>query len=229
MQGKFRFSLDGADATARRFADINRQLHELPGNAGRSVGTLGRRVTAIEEEFQSLASGSNQADAKETDVVVSPSHGGTGVRNTFDNPLSLAPGKPVYCLHDGTLGADCSTVHSVTGIGDADMFISLGALRQVKWRVYRYKDDLNQRLDDAQPIVGLLAEELDDAGLGSFCEYDMDGVPTGVDYSRLSIAALRLAQEAMDEVDGLKDSVAKLSSEIDKMEETYVRKSTVGE
>ena len=217
MQSKFKFSLDGVDATARQFAEVRRQLAELPAGVGKSVSRLGERVSDVEKDFESLVTVQGQADAGDSNAVVVPAHGGTGVRNAYDNPLSLNPRKSVYCLYDGTLGSDCSSVCSVADVGDADEFVSVGALRQVKWRVYWLKDDLNLKLDDAQPVVGLLAEDLDDAGLGFFCEYDGDGNPTGVDYSRLGIAALRLAQQAMDEVDGLKEEVARLSSVVGKM------------
>lgn len=217
MQGKFRFSLDGVDATARQFAEVRRQLQELSASVGKSVSRLSGRVADVENDFESLTTKQSQADAGETNAVVVPAHGGTGVRNAFDNPLSLNPRKPVYCFYDGTLGTDCSLACSVANVGDADEFIPVDALRQVEWRVYRLKDDLNLKLDDAQPVVGLLAEDLDDAGLGFFCEYDADGNLTGVDYPRLSVAALRLAQEAMNEVDELKAEVSRLSSVIGKM------------
>lgn len=229
MQGKFRFSLDGVDATARQFAEVRRQLRELPASVGKSVSRLGGRVDAVERDFESLTSDQNESDVDNANAVVVPAHGGTGVRNVYDNPLSLYPRKPVYCLYDGTLGGDCSSAYSVVAASDADGFVPVDALRRVKWKVWFLKDDLNLRLDDAQPIVGLLAEDLDDAGLGFFCEYDGDDVPIGVDYSRLSVAALRLAQEALDEVDGLREDVKRLSGEIDRMKETYVKKSTVGE
>lgn len=217
MQGKFRFSLDGVDATARQFADVRRWLGEFPASVGKSVSRLGDRVSDVEKDFRSLVTGSSQADAGGTNEVVVPAHGGTGVRNVYDSPLSLTPRKPVYCLYDGTLGVDCSSTCSVSDVSDADDFIPLDALRRMKWRVYWLKDDLNLKLDDSQPVVGLLAEDLDDAGLGFFCEYDDDGVPVGVDYPKLSVAALRLAQQAMDEVDGLRAEVARLSSVVGKM------------
>lgn len=216
MQSKFRFSLDGVDATARQFEEVRRQLRELPASVGKSVSRLGERVSGIEHDFESLTTEQNQADAGEANVVV-PAHGGTGVRNAFDNPLSLNPRKTVYCLYDGTLGSDCSSTCSVTNVRDADEFVPVDALRQVKWRVYWLEDDLNLKLDDAQPAIGLIAEDLDGAGLGFFCEYDGDGNPTGIDYPKLSVAALRLAQQAMDEVDGLRDEVARLSSLVGKM------------
>lgn len=217
MQSKFRFSLDGVDATARQFAEVRRQLRELPASVGRSVGRLGDRVAAVEGGFNSLVSESGQADVGETDMVVVPSHGGTGVRNVYDKPLSSGSRKPVYCLRDGLLGTDCSSKSSVTDVGDADELIPVDAFRRVKWKVYFLDDDLNLKLDDAQPVVGLLAEDLDDAGLGFFCEYDDDGNPVGVDYPRLSVAALRLVQRVMDEVDELSVEVARLSSVVGKM------------
>lgn len=229
MQGKFRFSLDGVDATARQFAEVRRQLGELPASVGKSVNRLGERVSDVEKDFESLVTVGGQVDVGESNAVVVPTHGGTGVRNVFDSPLSLTPRKPVYALYDGTLGSDCSSKYSAVNVCDADEFVPVDALRQVKWRVYWLKDDLNLKLDDAQPMVGLLAEDLDDVGLGFFCEYDEDGTPTGVDYPRLSVAGLRLAQQALDEVDELREDVKRLSGEIDRMKETYVKKSTVGE
>ena len=217
MQSKFRFSLDGVDATARQFVEVRRQLRELPASFGKSVSRLGERVDDVEKDFESLTTEQNQADAGEANAVVVPAHGGTGVRNVSDRPLSSTPRKPVYCLYDGTLGIDCSSASSVEDASDADEFISLNDLRRVKWKVYFLKDDLNLKLDDAQPVVGLLAEDLDDAGLGFFCEYDADGNPTGVDYPRLSVAALRLVQQEMDKVDELRDEVARLSSVVGKM------------
>lgn len=217
MQGKFKFSLDGVDATARQFAEVRRQLQELPASVGRSVSRLDERVSGVEQDFESLITDQSQADAGESNAVVVPAHGGTGVRNVYENQLPSTPRKPVYCLHDGTLGVDCSSAGSVVNSSDADEFITVDALRQVKWRVYMFKDDLNLKLDDAQPTVGLVAEELDDAGLGFFCEYDDEGNSTGVDYPKLSVAALRLAQQSMDEVDELRTEVARLSSLVGKM------------
>lgn len=217
MQSKFKFSLEGTDATARQFKEVYRKLRESRASVGESVSRLSGRVTDVERDFESLTINQSQADDREGDAVVVPAHGGTGVRNVYDNPLSLTPRRPVYCLDDGTLGSDCSSVFSVVDSGDADEFIPVDALRRVKWRVYRMKDGLNLKLDDAQPVVGLLAEDLDDAGLGFFCEYDGGGNVTGVDYSKLSVAALRLAQQAMDEVDELRNEVARLSSLVGKM------------
>lgn len=217
MQGKFRFSLDGVDATARQFAEIRRQLTDLQASVGKSVSRLGERVSGVEKDFESLTTEHGQAGVGKSNAVVVPAHGGTGVRNVSENQLPLTPRRAVYCVYDGTLGVDCSSEGSVVEAGDADEFVPVDALRQVKWRVYWLKDDLNLKLDDAQPVVGLLAEDLDGAGLGFFCEYDGEGNPTGVDYTKLSVAALRLAQQVMSEVDELRAEVSRLSSLVGKM------------
>lgn len=218
MQSKFKFSLDGPDATARQFKEIRRALRELPANVGAALSRLGERVSSVEAGFDALTSDQNQADASGAVAVVVPSYGGTGVRNVADNPLSTTPRKPVYCGYDGRLGVDCSGLRSVTDVRDADDFVSVDGLRRVRWRLYLLLDDVNLKLDDAQPVIGLIAEDLEAAGLGFFCEYDDEGNLTGVDYVKLSVAVLRLAQEAMDEVDELKALVGGLASRVDKME-----------
>lgn len=224
MQSKFKFSLDGVDATARQFSEIRRRLQELPGEVSERLRSIGSRVSGVEGMVESLADGQNPADAGGSDLVVASSHGGTGVRNVYDTPLLMSPRKTVYCRDDGMLGVDCSSSAEAIDVRDADGFIPLDILRRVKWRVYLLKGDVNLKLDDAQPVVGLVADELDDAGLGFFCEYDEEDNPVGVDYARLSVAALRLAQAAMEEVDGLKASIRDLSSRIGRME-----KASVGE
>lgn len=225
MSSKFKFSLDGVDATARQFSEIRRRLQELSGEVGERLRLIGARVSDVEGMVESLADGRDPADVGGSDPVRVPSYGGTGVRNVYDTPFLTCPRKTVYCRHDGVLGVDCSSSAETANVRDADGFVPLDALRRVKWRMYFLKDDVNLRLDDAQPVVGLVADDLDEAGLGFFCEYDGEGNPVGVDYARLSVAALRLAQEAMDEVDGLKASIRDLSSRIGKMGEASSKSS----
>lgn len=225
LQGKFRFSLDGVDATARQFGDLRRQLRELPASVEASIRRVKERVAAVESDFESLVSDQGQVDDRDAVAIVTPAHGGTNVQNVYDNPISVTPRKQVYCGYDGTLGVDCSGLGSVMNVRDADEFVPVDSLRHVGWRVFLLKDDVNLKLDDAQPVIGLVADELESAGLGFFCEYDEEGEPVGVDYARLSVAALRLAQEAMDEVDGLRESVRVLSSRLDRMGETCTGRS----
>ena len=54
MTSKFKFSLDSADATARQFSDIKRQLQELPPSIVNSVKPMVDQITKMYEEVQTL-------------------------------------------------------------------------------------------------------------------------------------------------------------------------------
>lgn len=236
MQSKFKFSLDGADATARQFAELKRQMRELPPSIVNSVKPMVDQITVMYGEIQSLAGNldrrvqesidrdsytKSEIDAKAQAWnwgVLSPARGGTGSVNAYENLFTVGPWRAAWVLSDGTVGTAQSVRAVKSNICDADEFIPVDALRRVKWRVFTMKDDENLHLDDAQPMVGMIADDLDEAGLGFFCEYDEDGSLVGINYPMLGVAALRLAQQAMDEVDGLRAEMAGGSSGEDRMD-----------
>lgn len=242
MPSKFKFSLDSADATARQFADIKRQLQELPPSIVNSVKpmvdqitTMVDQITAMVKQVQTLTNNLDQRvqesiarnsyTRSEIDVktqtwnwgVLAPNRGGTGISNAYNNVFTVGPWRAVWVLSDGTMGTSQSIRAVKTDIVDADDYIPVDALRKVKWCIYRMKDDKNLNLDDAQPMVGMIADDLDENGLGFFCEYDEDGNLTGINYPMLGVAALRLAQMVADEVDALKAKVETLSNGKDKI------------
>lgn len=235
MSSKFKFSLDSADATSRQFSDIKRQLQELPPSIVNSVKPMVDQITEMYEEVQTLTNNLDQRVQEsitrnsytraEIDVktqtwnwdVLAPNRGGTGITNAYNNVFASGSWRAVWVLSDGTMGTAQSIRAVKTDIVDADDYIPVDALRKVKWRVYRMKDDKNQNLDDAQPLVGMIADDLDENGLGFFCEYDEDGTLVGINYPMLGVAALRLAQQVADELDALKAKVDALSTDKDKM------------
>lgn len=235
MPSKFKFSLDSADATARQFSDIKRQLQELPPSIVNSVKPMVDQITAMYKEVQTLTNNLDQRvqesitrnsyTRSEIDVktqtwnweVLAPNRGGTGIANAYNNVFTVGPWRAVWVLSDGTMGTSQSIRAVKTDIVDADDYIPVDALRKVKWCIYRMKDDKNLNLDDAQPMVGMIADDMEENGLGFFCEYDEDGNLTGINYPMLGVAALRLAQQVADEVDTLKAKVDELSSSADKM------------
>lgn len=235
MPSKFKFSLDSTDATARQFSDIKRQLQELPPSIVNSVKPMVDQITAMYEEVQTLTNNLDQRvqesiarnsytrseiDAKTQEWnwgVLTPNRGGTGTANAYNNLFTSGQWRAAWILSNGTMGTAQSIRAVKTDIVDADNYIPVDALRKVKWCVYRMKDDKNQHLDDAQPLVGMIADDLDENGLGFFCEYDEDGTLVGINYPMLGVAALRLAQQVADDLDALKAKVDELSSTTDKM------------
>lgn len=235
MPSKFKFSLDSADATARQFADIKRQLQELPPSIVNSVKPMVDQITAMYEEVQTLTNNLDQRvqesiarnsytrseiDAKTQEWnwgVLTPNRGGTGTGNAYNNLFTSGQWRAAWILSNGTMGTAQSIRAVKTDIVDADNYIPVDALRKVKWCVYRMKDDKNLNLDDAQPRVGMIADDMDENGLGFFCEYNDDGTLMGINYPMLGVAALRLAQQVADELDALKAKVETLSTSEDKM------------
>lgn len=245
MQSKFKFSLDGADATARQFAELKRQMQELSPSIVNSVKPMVEQITAMYQEIQTLTGNLDQRVQESIDRnsytkseidakaqawnwgVLSPDRGGTGTVNAYENLFTVGPWRAAWVLHDGTVGTAQSIREAKTNICDADEFISVDALRRVKWQVFTMKDDENQHLDDAQPMVGMIADDLDAVGLGFFCEYDDVGNLVGINYPMLGVAALRLAQQAMDEVDRLKSEIAGGSPGEDRMDVSTSRELIV--
>ena len=235
MPSKFKFSLDSADATARQFADIKRQLQELPPSIVNSVKPMLDQITQMVKEVQTLTNNLDQRvqesitrnsytrseiDSKTQEWnwgVLTPNRGGTGTANAYNNLFTSGPWRAAWILSDGTMGTAQSIRAVKTDIVDADDYIPVDALRKVKWCIYRMKDDKNLNLDDAQPRVGMIADDMDENGLGFFCEYNDDGTLMGINYPMLGVAALRLAQQVADELDALKAKVDELSSNPDKM------------
>mgnify|MGYP000366170191 FL=1 len=235
MPSKFKFSLDSADATARQFADIKRQLQELPPSIVNSVKPMVDQITAMYEEVQTLTNNLDQRvqesitrnsytrseiDAKTQEWnwgVLTPNRGGTGTANAYNNLFTSGQWRAAWILSNGIMGTSQSIRAVKTDIVDADDYIPVDALRKVKWCVYRMKDDKNQHLDDAQPLVGMIADDLDENGLGFFCEYDEDGTLVGINYPMLGVAALRLAQQVADDLDAFKAKAEALSTNEDKI------------
>lgn len=143
--------------------------------------------------------------------VLAPGNGGTGIANAYSNLFTVGPWRAVWVLSDGTMGTSQSSRTVKTDITDADEFINVNDLRRVKWCVYRFIEDMNLNLDDSTPRLGMIAEELDDNGLGWLVEYDEDTLqPVGINYPMLGVAALRLAQDAEDRCDALEQRVNEL-------------------
>lgn len=148
--------------------------------------------------------------------VLPPGNGGTGIANAYNNLFTVGPWRAVWVLSDGTMGTSQSSRTVKTDITDADEFIDVADLRKVKWCVYRFIEDMNQHLDDSTPRLGMIAEELDDNGLGWLVEYNEDTLkPEGINYPMLGVAALRLAQDAEDRCDALERRVKELEQALE--------------
>lgn len=145
--------------------------------------------------------------------VLSTDRGGTHTTNAYNNLFTVGPWRAVWVLSDGTMGTSQSSRKVKQDFLKPD--ITLEQMRAVDWTLYRFIDDVNRNGDSATIHVGMIAEELDDNGLGQFVEYNDDYEPVGINYPMLGVWAIHEAHLAHDRIDRLEERLKALEGKID--------------
>lgn len=206
-----------AQATNKLVSTLNeygRRLRELEKPSGSQLTQAIQRVLDISENIDQTVTASinrNSYDRATIDQkcnawnwgVLPPGRGGTNTTNAFDNLFSTGSWRSVWALSDGTLG----TAQSSRKVKQDFIMpeITLEQMRAVDWTLYRYIDDVNLNGDSATVHLGMIAEELDDNGLGQFVEYNDDYEPCGINYPMLGVWAVHEAHLAHDRIDRLEE------------------------
>lgn len=111
----------------------------------------------------------------------------------FSNPITTAFRVVYNGNGDGSLGFNLSSRRYKQDIAGANLDPSL--LAQLRVVTFRYIAAVEQFGDEAATEVGLIAEEVDELGLKWLVDYDPEtGVPDGIKFDRLAVAALGLAE-----------------------------------
>lgn len=211
-----------AQATNKLVATLNeygRRLRELEKPSGSQLTQAIQKVLDIGENIDQTVAASinrNSYDRAAIDQkcntwnwgVLSTGRGGTNTTNAYYNLFSVGPWRAVWALSDGTLGTSQSSRKVKQDFMTPD--ITLEQMRAVDWTLYRYIDDVNQRGDSANVHLGMIAEDLDDNGLGQFVEYNDDYEPCGINYPMLGVWAIHEAHLAHDRIDELESRLKAL-------------------
>lgn len=216
-----------AQATNKLVSTLNeygRRLRELEKPSGSQLTQAIQRVLDISENIDQTVTASinrNSYDRATIDQkcnawnwgVLPPGRGGTNTTNAFNNMFSTGSWRAVWALSDGTLG----TAQSSRKVKQDFIMpeITLEQMRAVDWTLYRYIDDVNLNGDSATIHLGMIAEELDDNGLGQFVEYNDDYEPCGINYPMLGVWAVHEAHLAHDRIDRLEERLKALEGKID--------------
>nr|DAZ79716.1 MAG TPA: Endo-N-acetylneuraminidase [Caudoviricetes sp.] len=216
-----------AQATNKLVSTLNeygRRLRELEKPSGSQLTQAIQRVLDISENIDQTVAASinkNSYDRGTIDQkcnawnwgVLPPGRGGTNTTNAFNNLFSTGSWRAVWALSDGTMG----TAQSSRKVKQDFIMpeITLEQMRSVDWTLYRYIDDVNLNGDSATVHLGMIAEELDDNGLGQFVEYDDNYEPCGINYPMLGVWAIHETHLAHDRIDRLEERLKALEERID--------------
>lgn len=216
-----------AQATNKLVSTLNeygRRLRELEKPSGSQLTQAIQKVLDISANIDQTVSASinrNSYDRATIDAkcnawnwgILPPGRGGTNTTNAYNNVFSSGSWRAVWALSDGTMGTAQSTRKVKQDFMVPD--ITLEQMRAADWTLYRYIDDVNLNGDSANLHLGMIAEDLDDNGLGLFVEYNDDYEPCGINYPMLGVWAIHEAHLAHDRIDELESRLKALEGKTD--------------
>jgi hypothetical protein len=178
-------ALDAAQITTGTLADAR-----IPNLAASKItsGTITRPVSTT------TVTASGNITSTAGDIITNASLIAAGnLRADGVYTLGLGTWQSVVTNASGYLGFASSTKRVKQDIKKADITPAQGlALVATS---FRYKKDVEDLGEDAQPTIGLIAEDLHDAGLTQFVIYDAKGKPLGIHYERAWIALIPVIQD----------------------------------
>lgn len=216
-----------AQATNKLVATLNeygRRLRELEKPSGSQLTQAIQKVLDISANIDNTVAASINGTSYDRATidqkcntwnwgVLSTDRGGTHTTNAYNNLFTVGPWRAVWALSDGTMGTAQSSRKVKQDFLKPD--ITLEQMRSVDWTLYRFIDDVNLNGDSATIHVGMIAEDLDDNGLGQFVEYNDDYEPCGINYPMLGVWAIHEAHLAHDRIDRLEERLKALEGKID--------------
>lgn len=159
---------------------------------------------AYETEIATASSVAGKADSS----TVTTGLAGKADSNTKDgylNPSVYARTlggsyRVCYINSDGTLGWVSSSRRHKKNIHPAAVDVQAVLSLELVTFLYKVEIDTDRR---AELQHGLIAEQLDEAGLDWLVDYGADGLPEGVRYDRLALALLPVVQDLDDRLTAL--------------------------
>ena len=215
-----------AQATNKLVATLNeygRRLRELEKPSGSQLTQAIQKVLDISANIDdTVAASINRSSYDRATIdqkcdkwnwgVLSTDRGGTNTTNAYNNLFTVGPWRAVWALSNGTMGTSQSSRKVKQDFLKPE--ITLEQMRSVDWTLYRFIDDVNLNGDSATIHIGMIAEDLDDNGLGQFVEYN-DYEPCGINYPMLGVWAIHEAHLAHDRIDELESRLKALEGKID--------------
>lgn len=202
------------------------RLRTLEAPSGEALGSTVAKLQALVANLQATLDGwtssfyvNGQIDAKDAAVagsigptIAAALAGNVTVGGAFYSPNAYATDitwtrRQGAVGNDGRFGYVPSSRRKKTAIVAADEE-RLRALLDVEPKTFRYRAQMG-----AGDELGLIAEELDEAGLRELVYYDETGTPEGIEYGMLSVPLLAIFRGQRGELADVRREIADLARE----------------
>lgn len=237
-----RVPISDEDRLAAELKAITDRLSGLEAPTGTSIYQTVAKLTILVNDIQAALDAYNASrydnaaiDAKDAAVAASigPAISGVLAGNVTIGGQFRAPDavgfnitgtRRTAWLEDATgrLGYASSSERMKRSVRPADED-RLARLLDIVPKSFLYRPEILRRVNlratygvDYMPAreIGLIAEELDDAGLYEFVIYDENGVPEGIEYGMLVVALLSIDRAQRVEIDALRADVDEIKRAI---------------
>lgn len=220
--------------------DILDRLRTLEAPSGEALGSTVAKLTALVADIQSQLDAwvagrwtNGQIVTQIGSQIASTLAGNVSVGGQLNVGAALyAPNayntditwtrRTAWWGSDGRAGYAASSRRKKAAIKDADEG-QLLALLDIAPKAFRYRAEIRRRTalrinagEDYVPAVelGLIAEELDEAGLGFFVYHDEHGQAEGIEYGMLTVALLAIARRQRGEIEEMRADIAEIREAI---------------
>lgn len=213
--------------------EISERLRTLEAPSGEALSSTVAKLQALVTNIQAQLDAWNAARWTNAQIVtqISSQIGSTLAGNvTVGGIFYNVPAynfditytrRTAWLGNDGRLGYASSSRDKKTSIRNVDP-ARLEALLDVEPKSFIYRAEVARRtrlrINDGVDYVparelGLMAQDVHDAGLHEFVIYSEDGEPEGIEYGMLTVALLGVARVQRDEI-------AKIHERLDRMEKS---------
>jgi hypothetical protein len=187
-----------------------------------SSGNVGIGTTSIDARLR-VTSGGNSVASSAVKVVNSSStellfirddgafRTGTASVSPYNNTAAVSAN--LFVNTDGTLVRSTSSLRYKKEIADA----TFGLSDVLKLRPVTYKGN-NSEVDQDTVYGGLIAEEVHDAGLTEFVEYNEQNQPDALRYQHMVSLCIKAIQEQQQQIETLKTQTADLEARVATLE-----------
>lgn len=182
---------------------FGRISYQAPGVAYETELATAEQVAGKASSSTVTAALAGKADSNTKDGYLNPSVYARTLGGSY---------RVCYINSDGTLGWVSSSRRHKKDIHPADVDVQAVLSLELVSFLYKVEIDTDRR---AELQHGLIAEQLDEAGLDWLVDYGADGLPEGVRYDRLALALLPVVQDLAARISAIETHLDAIGGDLD--------------